>query len=47
LDTFNPTAKDSLQFVTRNPIQNVRHDLENPDLIGNFLPDQGVSPFPE
>jgi hypothetical protein len=47
LDTFNPIAKDSLQFITRITIQKIRHNLEKPDVIGNHLPDQGVFHSPE
>jgi hypothetical protein len=47
VDTFNPVAKDSLQFVTRNATQYLRHSLKKRDLVGNLLSDPAFFTFPK
>jgi hypothetical protein len=42
LDTFSLTAKEGLQLFIRNAIQNVSHNLKNPDLIGDLLTNYGA-----
>jgi hypothetical protein len=38
-NAFDPTAKNALQLVCRNPIQKFSHCVKKADFIGNLLSD--------
>jgi hypothetical protein len=46
-NAFNPTAKNALQLVCRNPVQNFSHCVKKADFIGNLLSDERSLYFPK